>query len=209
MKLRKEKPMFNKSWKDINMRMGIELAQLDIEDPVELLKMQMAIINDTDTSEIDRLPMAAMIEFTKEYAFISTIPEKKMTKTIKVDGKRYGLIDFDKMSMAQFVDIEEYYNAGLLNNLHKILSVIYLPIEKYNIFTKKYKLVEYEPSKEREDMFLDLDMEFIWSITLFFYHIVETYIKLIKSYSQEQNTKMKMIYRMREEGLSVTQGTKD
>jgi hypothetical protein len=31
------------------------------------------------------------------------------------------------MTLAQMVDIEEYYKAGLMNNVHKILSVLYLP----------------------------------------------------------------------------------
>lgn len=199
MNWRKEKPLFDKSWKDITMRTGIELAQLEIEDPLELIKMQMAVIMDEDMDHIEKLPMGAIIEFTKEYEFIGKLPEKRLTKTIKHNGKTYGICDFDKMSLAQFVDIEEYYNNGLLPNLHKILSVFYLPIKKRNIFTGKYELEEYEPNEERENMFLDMDMEFIWSITLFFYHIGQEYIRLMKLSLDQQNLMVKTMGKMKEE----------
>jgi hypothetical protein len=188
---KKEKPLFDKGWKDIKMKVGIELAELEVEDPLERIKFQMAIIMDTDTAYIDRLPTAAIIEFTKEYEFIGKLPEKKLTKTFKWKGKRYGVVDFDKMSLAQFVDIEEYYNNGFLKNLHKILSVIYLPVKKWNPITKKYTLEEYEPDIEREDMFLELDMEFVWTTILFFYHIGQIYITNINSYLEQMNQKMK------------------
>lgn len=188
---KKEKPLFDKGWKDIKMKVGIELAELEEEDPLERIKLQMAILMDTDTGYIERLPTAAIIEFTKEYEFIGELPKEKLTKTIKWNGKRYGVVDFDKMSLAQFIDIEEYYNAGLLKNLHKILSVIYLPVKKWNPITKKYTLEEYEPNTEREDMFLEMDMEFVWSTTLFFYRIGEVYINNMNSYLGTINQKMK------------------
>lgn len=199
MKLKKEKPLFDKSWKNIKMKTGIELAQLEIEDPLELIKMQMAVITDVDMDHIEKLPMGAIIEFTKEYEFIGKLPEKKLTKTIKHKGKRYGICEFDKMSLAQFVDIEEYYNGGLLDNLHRMLSVFYLPIKSRNIITGKYTLEEYEPDPERENMFLEMDMEFIWSTTLFFYHIGQEYIKLMNHYLVQQNQMVKTMAKIKKE----------
>jgi hypothetical protein len=110
------------------------------------------------------------------------------------------------MSFAQMVDIEEYINdGGTMQNLHKILSVIYLPIDKYNVFTKRYTLKPYESSEELQKEFLTLDMSILYPTALFFYHIVQTYLKN-SALSLVQMKKEKMMEMIsKEEELSQTQ----
>jgi hypothetical protein len=177
-----------KSWKDITLEQGIELSQLDIEDSWELVTNQMAIILDTTMDEIENKPVALVYEFINDYAFIKEMPPMKKLDHFKRNGKWYKLIDLSKMTLAQMVDIEEYYKAGLMNNVHKILSVLYLPAKK-NIFGK-WTIEEYIPDTERENVFLKMDMESIWGTTLFFYHGVVTYTKGLKDYLKVEEKKM-------------------
>jgi hypothetical protein len=91
-----------------------------------------------------------------------------------------------ELKLAQMVDIEEYYGDGFLKNAHKILAVLYLPTKSYNIITKNYTLEDYKQDTKREDMFLDMDMDFVWSNLLFFWTIAKIYMKDLGDYSVER-----------------------
>lgn len=171
-----------KSWKDITLRQAQELLNLGEMDELDLVINQMAIIKDTTIDDIEKRTPAELIEFTKEYSFLSSTPTAKITKTFKKGGKRFGIVDFSELTLAQIVDIEEYYAASFQMNIHKIMSCLFLEVSWYNPITKKYKLKDYEPSKEREDTFLDMDMKFIWENLLFFYRIEQTYLAGMKDY---------------------------
>jgi hypothetical protein len=187
MKLFKKKGVV-KSWKDVTLEQGIELSQLDIEDSWELVTNQMAIILDTTMDEIENKPAALVYEFINDWAFIKEMPPMKELKHFKVDGQWYKLINLSEMTLAQMVDIEEYYKLGLMNNIHKILSVLYLPASK-NLLGK-WTLSEYEPDEKRENIFLKMDMESIWGTTLFFWTGVQNYMSVFKDYLKMEEMKM-------------------
>lgn len=174
-----------KGWKDLTLRMAIEIDQLGEMDEIDLTINQMAIIRDTTIDEIEKLKPSELIEFVKEYDFMKTMPKPKLIKTFKSD-KRYGITELTDLKLAQMVDIEEYYGDGFLKNAHKILAVLYQPTKSYNIITKKYILEDYKQDTDRENMFLDMDMDFIWSNLLFFWSIGKIYMKGLEDYSVER-----------------------
>jgi hypothetical protein len=177
-----------RSWKDITLEQGQELAQLDIEDTWELVTNQMAIILDTTMDEIENKPAALVYEFINDWAFIKEMPKMKELKHFKVEGQWYKLCNLSEMTLAQMVDIEEYYKADLMGNIHRILSVLYLPAKK-NIWGR-WQIGEYRPNKEREDIFLKMDMETIWGASLFFLNGVQTYMIVLKDYLTTEEKKM-------------------
>jgi hypothetical protein len=195
MKLFKKKGVV-KSWKDVTLEQGIELSQLDIEDSWELVTNQMAIILDTTMDEIENKPAALVYEFINDWAFIKEMPPMKELKHFKVDGQWYKLINLSEMTLAQMVDIEEYYKLGLMNNIHKILSVLYLPASK-NLLGK-WTLSEYEPDEKRENIFLKMDMESIWGTTLFFWIGVQNYMSVFKDYLKMEEMKMMSMNKVEE-----------
>lgn len=174
-----------KSWKDITLRKAIELEQLGEMDKLDLIINQYAIINDMTIEEVEKMTPNELLEKSKEYQFILKMPEAKRTDFVKVNGRKYGLVDFSKMSLAQMVDIEEYYNDGVVGNAHKILSVLMLPVKR-NIPFMKVVLDEYEADEVRENDILDLDMELVWGNLLFFYLIEMKYMKDLLGYLQGQ-----------------------
>ncbi len=123
------------------------------------------------------------------------------------------MVELQDINLAQMVDIEEYYTAGFLKNAHKILSVLYLPVKTKNIITRKIVLEDYKADKEREDMFLSMDMEFIWQNILFFWTIGQIYIKSLTDYSAEQvemtMTELRTLAKqMEEEALTIDKPNK-
>lgn len=174
-----------KTWKDITLSQAIEIGQLGEMEEIDLIINQMAIIRDTTTDQIESLSPSEFVKFVEEYKFMGEMPKAKRTKTFKKDGKRYQMVELTDLNLAQMVDIEEYYTDGLLKNAHKILSVLYLPVVKKG-FMSKAVLEEYKADKEREDMFLEMDMEFVWQNLIFFWIIGQIYTRGLMDSSADQ-----------------------
>lgn len=197
----------SRSWKDVKLYQLQELNSLpEFDNKIDMMIEYLSILLNIDPSEVENMPInELMVEFSK-WEFLKELPEEKKIDIIKINGKRFGLINLSEMSFAQMVDIEEYINdGGTMQNLHKILSVIYLPIDKYNVFTKRYTLKPYESSEELQKEFLTLDMSILYPTALFFYHIVQTYLKT-SALSLVQMKKEKMMEMISKEAeLSQTQ----
>lgn len=196
-----------KSWKDVTLRQAQELLALDPKDYSEQEYLafevdQLAILLDRDPHNIETtMSVKEIMEALVEWNFLSELPKEDIAKrvaTFKKNGTRYGLMDFNDITLAQMVDIEEYVNLGIVQNIHKIMSVLYLPTKSWNLITKKYTLKEYEPDPKREELFLDLDMEFVYGNLLFFYLIVTAYTKHTRdSLMEEANQTLKKMMKMK------------
>jgi hypothetical protein len=133
------------NWSDIKLYQIQEIDTLpEFDSKLDMMIEQLSILIDTDPYEIKKLPVEDLVREFKKWDFINETPQPKAHEKIKVNGVKYKLIDFDKMSLAQLVDIEEYVSDGIIKNAHKILSVLYLPYK--NILSKELK--PYQPNKE-------------------------------------------------------------
>jgi len=181
-----------KTWKDIKLSQLQELNSLPTEgDDIELMVNQLAILLNKTNDEIENIPVNELLSEFKLWAFLKELPEEKRIDIIEVNDKKYGLSDFSKLTLAQLIDAEAYFEAGLMENMHKLFGVIFLPIKKYSIITKKYELEEYIPDEERDNDFLNATMDKLYPTMLFFYRIVKTYlIDLQISLAEETSTKM-------------------
>ena len=181
-----------KGWKDIKLSQLQELNSLPTEgDELELMVSQLAILLNKTNDEIENIPVNDLLAEFKLWTFLKELPEEKRIDIIEVNDKKYGLSDFSKLTLAQLIDAEAYFEAGLMENMHKLFGVIYLPIKKYSMITKKYELEEYIPDEERDNDFLNATMDKLYPTMLFFYHIVKTYlIDLQISLAEETSTKM-------------------
>jgi hypothetical protein len=170
-----------KGWKDISLRQAIELHQLKDFESDEYLALeieQLAILLDKDPFELEQETPETIVNLYKEFDFIKQLPKEKCIPKVKLKGSTYALCEFDKLALNQMVDIEEFVSLGLMENSHKILSALFLPVKR-NAIGKIIKS-KYEPSALQQEAFLDLDMEFVWSNILFFYHIVNLYTLTIQ-----------------------------
>lgn len=173
-----------KGWKDISLRKAIELETIGEMDQMDLIVNQYAIINDLTIDEVERMTPEKLFIEAEKYKFLLTLPEPKEAKWVKVNGREYGLVDMAKLTLAQMVDIEEYYNMGLIENANKILSVLYLPVKRK--WYGKKEIEDYVPDTERENDILDLDMQTVWGSLLFFWIIEMKYTKGLLDYLMGQ-----------------------
>ena len=166
-----------KSWKDITLRQAQELLALDPKDFIEDLQFeieQLSILLNEDPATIEGWTPSKILDTFKEYEFIKKLPIEKLTEEIQIGEVTYKQTPLDELTLAQMVDIEEFVNLGVIDNMHNILSCIWL------------NEPEYIPSKERSNLFLDLDMETVYGNLLFFYHIVKTYMTNIQDSLTEE-----------------------
>lgn len=176
-----------KSWKDISLKMAIELIQLSPENDLDLIVNRLSILKDKDPADIEKMSFDDITKEYKEWSFIGTLPEQRKDQTFKWNGVRYGRINFAKLSLAQMVDIEEFYAMGFLENVHNILSILYLPVKSYNFITKTYTLETYEFNAEVADSFLDIDFDFVYGNLLFFWTIAQVYTSSLKDCLTRKN----------------------
>lgn len=182
-----------KSWKDMTLATAKELMQLEKQaesiDPIDFIIERVALLDNRDPSEVEN--QIPEIIFQQNDAWdLNKMPVAKFRPWTKIDGKEYGISPLDKITLAQMVDIEEYYKGGLEQNLDKIISILILPVAEKSILGKR-TLEEYQYDEERIEQMNKLDMEFVWQNILFFWTGVETYIQSFKDYLAEVTTKMK------------------
>lgn len=182
------------NWKDIKLKTAVELMQIDESnlDELEMVIKQISIIKDMDEADIEKWTPDILIKEIKEYEFIKNLPKAKLNKTFKYNNIEYQMCEMNKLTLAQMVDIEEYYKLGLKDNIEKIMSVLFLPVKSKNKITGKVVLEEYEPDLDRENAILEQDMEFVWSNLLFFCNIETKFMSHLEASLKEKEMMKEM-----------------
>ena len=177
MKLLKANKTDEKSWADVKLHQLQEIHTLPkYDDKIDLMVNVLGILLDKDPAEIEDMLVTDIMKEYDKWEFIKEPPKEEMIPIITFNDKRYGFIKLDELTLGQYVDIEEYISDGeIFDNIHKVLSVLYLPIKKYNRLTGKYELEEYVPDEDRQNAFKDMTMDILYPVILFFYHIVRDY----------------------------------
>ena len=123
----------------------------DIEKVVKIIR----ILTDISEKDIYRLSVKNITELGRKLSvLLSSEPSDELKPIIMVEDVEYGfhpkLVD---LTFGEWVDIDSVLTQGVNENLHKILAILYRPITKRK--GDKYLIEEYEPSKEREQLFLN------------------------------------------------------
>jgi hypothetical protein len=192
MRLFKRNKEVVRGWKDVTLVQLQEIEALPkYDNELDMMLNYVSILLDKDSSEIENMHVSDILLEFERWRFLSTKPKEKHQPIITLNGVRYGAVVLNELTLGQIADIEAYITEGLIENLHKVFSVLYLPIKSYNPITKKVVLEEYEPDKDRQNAFLYATMDILYPQMLFFYHIVKDYLQGILLYSEEEMKKMK------------------
>lgn len=177
-----------KSWKDIKLGTAMELMALEANseemEGIDFIIEQLSILQDRDIAEIENQEPSKIFEDFDEWKFLNDLPKGKFIPFVEIDKQEYGMTPANKITLAQMVDIEEYYKNGLEKNIDKIFSILLLPVKEKSLFGKR-TLEEYEYDDERAAKMADLDMEFVWSNMVFFWNGVTEYIAAFLDFSKE------------------------
>ena len=122
--------------------------------------------------DISRIPYNELIEI---FALLEIMVQKSLLEQVSVaskislSGVEYGLVDFDRMTLGEFSDLDVLVNdPNADNKLHEMMAILYRPIVKQRLFSydvSDYDMAEY---KERCKLFLDLPLKHTKAVTTFF-----------------------------------------
>lgn len=125
---------------------------------------------------------------------------KEIVLTFKHNDIEYGLeLDWSKLAWGGWVDFEVYSSENIYLNLHKIMAILYRPIQSWDNKREKYKLVPYraEEIEERSELMKIVPVRYWLSSAVFFLALVEIYTTNIAS-SLKQS---KMIHEKAKKGI--------
>lgn len=99
------------------------------------------------------------------------------------DGIEYGLLDFDKMTIGEFADLDVIVSdPNADSRIHEILAVLYRPIVAKKWRKNIVEKYDYEGFKYRSQLFLDLPISTSKAISGFFLNFAIASLKTTEIY---------------------------
>ena len=97
----------------------------------------------------------------------------KMVRNVKFNNENFAVIpNFSQMTTGEFIDLESYCE-NTVDNLHKIMGVLYRrQTEKTNMFDR-YAVEDYKPSPEKQELMKGFPMGYALGVLNFFFHLGE------------------------------------
>jgi hypothetical protein len=132
------------------------LKDESIKKELEKVVKMLSVITEIDEVDIYRLHISNIktlgLELTK---FLETKPSEELKHLVMIGDVEYGFHPkLSDMTFGEWIDIDNYINAGVDDNLHKIMSVLYRPViaKQKN---GKYAIEPYEPTEEKQNKIKD------------------------------------------------------
>lgn len=129
------------SWDDITVDQFMELKSLDYEDQRDELTM-ISILLDIPYSSLEDLDIMEFQKYTSGLDFVQKPLNNKPTETIIIKQHQFYKLPFTKLTLGEFVDLEHYFTNDYIQNLPKILSVLYrrkLRNGNINLFPEEFE----------------------------------------------------------------------
>lgn len=105
-----------------------------------------------DVEHIKKFPLKIIKEAAEQLEKVIKATNQKKVNIIKIDGTEYGLHpNMAELTVAEFADLETY-GEEFWDNLHKILAVLYRPIEQKSF--NLYRIEPYNGTENRPEIFL-------------------------------------------------------
>ena len=180
------------SWNDITIEMYIKLKPiLETEQmPITRVINILCILTGKKREEIKEITLPDYKMLLNKMAFLNTeLPKELGKKRIKLNGQWYEWkLDAQNMLFGEYISIMEIMekasknNAVLFDNLHKILTVIFRPVEKKLGIIWKSSKVDGEKIRETsENILKHMSIADAYPIAVFFCSRYPNLMKTIKT----------------------------
>ena len=189
------------SWDDITIEMYIKLKPvLETEqEPITRVINLLCILTGKKREEIQDITLPDYKMLLDKMSFLNTeLPKDLRKKRIKLNGQWYEWkLDAKNMLFGEYISVMEIMQkasdneAVLFNNLHKILTVIFRPVEKkYGMLWRSIQ-VDGEKIRETSDNILKhMSIADAYPIAVFFCSRYPDLMKAIKTSLKEKAEKI-------------------
>lgn len=173
------------NWNKITVRQYQQMLPIiqneSFTDLDKLVKV-ICVLTGLTENEVDSWPLTKINDYRQLFDFDF---KKEARKRIKVNGKYYRLNwQIEKLPAARYIEAKTY-SQNLFENLHRLMASCVMPQRRigFMYFDKKYNAADHE--KYATDL-LDAPFPFVYNACVFFYNVVNEWIKAILSYSVEE-----------------------
>jgi hypothetical protein len=170
------------SWADVTISQFQEIQAVNSSNSgIEVA----AILIDKDPDEIRKYDVASLTKIMNALEWTSELPKAANYKQmLKVRGVEYWFVNrLTDLTLGEWVDLESYLEDSI-NNLHKIMALLYRP--KIIVFSETQRIIEpYEvvSAAARAVLFKDnVSIDDVYGTLVFFSLIVKESTKIIPAY---------------------------
>ncbi len=150
---------------------------------------KLEIISTLSGAPISELKKLENFQFMQLFAEVAEGPlnaqaDQKLYKHIGLNGKAYGLIDFSKITIGEFADMDVLKaDPKKEQKLHVMMAVLYRPAIVINEAFNWITIEEYNADtvEERAQEFLDLPLKHVYSALNFFLRIPKYLFETIEN----------------------------
>jgi len=144
-----------------------------------------------DLDAVERFPVSKIEEIYLSILTLLQSEENALKRVININGVEYGFHpDLQELTIGEFSDIEEFIKQGYSQNIHKILAVLYRPVNRKH--GKLYGIEPYSGTGKRPDIFLDhFPVDALHGVFVFFSIIEnESMMNILSSLSKQEIEKL-------------------
>tara|TARA_R100001530_G_scaffold120583_1_gene87880 strand:+ start:307 stop:966 length:660 start_codon:yes stop_codon:yes gene_type:complete len=189
------------SWNDITIEMYIKLKPvLETEqEPVTKIINTLCILTDKKREDVENITLPDYKLLLKKMSFLNTeLPKEIKKKRIKLNNQWYEWKwDAKNMLFGEYISIMEIMqkasenDAILFDNLHKILTVIFRPIDKkYGLLWKSKKMNGKVIRETADNILKNMSIADAYPIAVFFCNRYPDLMQTIKTSLTEEAEKI-------------------
>lgn len=164
-----------KSWSDVSIGQFIELtkAKENCEDEIDMTVELLSIMSGVGRNEIAKISLTDITKLSNALQFLHTPLPDKIEQRVKVNGvDYYADLRIDKMVADQYMVLKEYQKGGnSIEELHKILSVFYIPVTK--------KFGEVDINAIADDFYKGFPVAIAYPAAVFFLKVYKSWMSYI------------------------------
>lgn len=159
-----------------------------------------AIVSNLSGCPMDLLRELTMTSWNEIWIALEVMIDQGLGQELKVihqfkhDGVEYGLVDFDKMTIGEFSDLDVIVSSDTVDSrVHEILAILYRPIIGRKWKSNVIEKYDVDGFKHRSQIFLDLPVRYAKASASFFLSIAQASLKATQIFSTTPTTKAEKI----------------
>ena len=178
-------------WSEISVGTFMEFELLEKKDMsnLDLMVNIVSIFCDKDSSDVEKLSIQQLGNIMTDLEWVTAKPLKNFYQSWEHNGIKYGFIpNLSAIKVGEWIDLEQYMKAPV-QNLHKLLSILYRPITKINNGVNNYEIEDYDSNtaKSRAELFYNwMPIDLGYGVALFFLSFVEELLVNIRESSTKE-----------------------
>ncbi|RZT96615.1 hypothetical protein EV201_1256 [Ancylomarina subtilis] len=132
---------------DLSIDKGTQIEQIREKDNLKLkdIKRIFTILLDCPLVEINKVEERQIRLLFDNLIFFDNTAQFPVIKSFYINGREFNLIDFENMTVKEFVDLDYFLTQDVYNNYSEILNILYKPIKSKNsnsIYTNTYNRIK-------------------------------------------------------------------